>query len=282
MKLHRRSLVAIVMGLVALVYWRLRHFNPYRPMLERIELPLPPGNEPLDGMRIAFVTDTHVGPFISTRDLRRGLALLDREPVELVLLGGDYVSESNLYAAGMASALTALVVRAPLGAFAVMGNHDLPLGVDRVRTELERVGVRVLRNESVILARGGRHLAIAGIDDTIVGRANAALAFAGIPAGAPVLALWHEADFAEEAARLGAFAQLSGHTHGGQVRLPWVGSIWLPPDGQRRDMGFFDVDGMPVYLSRGLGVYRPPVRWRCPPEVTLITLKSAPVASVIH
>jgi predicted MPP superfamily phosphohydrolase len=155
-----------------------------------------------------------------------------------------------------------------------MGNHDLPLGADRVRAELERVGVCVLRNEHANVEWNGAKLAIVGIDDTIVGSADPDRAFAGIPFGTPKLALWHEADFAEEAARRGAFAQLSGHTHGGQVRLPGIGSLWLPPDGKRRDSGFFDVDGMTTYISRGLGVYRPPVRFCCPPEVTLVTLRA--------
>lgn len=271
-----RKLVAAIGGLAAIAaaYRRVRHINPYRPVLERIELLLPPGANFLDGLRIAFITDTHVGPFIREDDLRRGVALLDGEEIDLVLLGGDYVSESNLYATGMADALAYLVARAPLGAIAVLGNHDLPLGKDRIRGELERVRVRVLRNESAIVSTGGGSLAIAGIDDTVVGVPDPARAFEGIPAGTPMLALWHEADFAEVAARLGAFAQLSGHTHGGQVRLPLIGSIWLPPDGQRRDMGFFSVEGMPVYVSRGLGVYRPPVRLLCPPEVTLVTLRS--------
>ena len=271
---NQLPLIASCVAIAGAGYWRLRHINPYRPVLERIELPSPTGAAALDGLRIAFVTDTHAGPFTSADDLRRGLALFDCEPIDLLLLGGDYVSESNLYAGPMASALAPLVARATSGAFGVMGNHDLPLGVDRVRAELEAVGVTVLRNEHVVVEWHGAMLAIAGTDDTIVGSADPTTAFAGIPDGVPILSLWHEADFAEDAARLGAFAQLSGHTHGGQVRLPFVGAIWLPPDGKRRDMGFFDVDGMTTYLSRGLGVYRPPVRFRCPPEVTLVTLRS--------
>ena len=155
------------------------------------------------------------------------------------------------------------------------------MGVDRVRAELERIGVTVLRNESRLVDFNGTSLAIAGIDDTVVGHANSLRAFADIPEQTPVLALWHEADFAEEAARLGAFAQLSGHTHGGQVRLPLIGSIWLPPDGRKRDLGLYDVEGMPVYISRGLGVYRPPVRFLAPPEVTLVTLRSDRRAAAI-
>ena len=197
------------------------------------------------------------------------MALLDGFEIDLVLLGGDYVSESNLYAGSMADELAGLVARAPLGGLAVMGNHDLPLGTVRIRSELGRIGVRVLRNESVLLDWKGGRLAIAGIDDTIVGRADPDRAFADIPEGVPTLALWHEADFAEEAVRLGAFAQLSGHTHGGQVRLPMIGSIWLPADGRRREMGRYEVAGMPLYVSRGLEsigpaygyVVRPRSRW---------------------
>ncbi len=244
-------------------------------------LPLPPGAESLDGLRVGFVTDTHAGPFTSAADIARGVALFEGERVDLVLLGGDYVSESNIYAAPMADVLAPLVARAELGAIAVLGNHDLPLGVDRVRAELERIGVTVLRNESRIVSWNGSRLAIAGIDDTVVGNADPMRAFVEIPDGVPVLALWHEADFAEAAARLGAFAQLSGHTHGGQVRLPLIGSIWLPPDGRKRDMGLYEVEGMPVYISRGLGVYRPPVRFLAPPEVTLVTLRSGISAAAI-
>lgn len=265
--------LAIVAGLAT--FWRLRYINPYRPKLEHIDLPLPANATSLDGLRIGFVTDTHIGPFTSATDLARGLSLFENELPDLLLLGGDYVSESNIYARAMADIFAPLVQRMPLGAFAVMGNHDLPLGEDRVQTELERAGIQVLRNEHVIVDRHGALLAIAGIDDTIVGNAQPDRAFAGIPAEIPVLSLWHEADFAEEAARRGAFAQLSGHTHGGQVRLPFIKSIWLPPDGKRRDLGVYDVEGMPTYISRGLGVYRPPVRFRCSPEVTLVTLRSS-------
>lgn len=265
----------------ALAYWRLRHVHPYEPVLERVELLLQPDAPGLDGLRIAFVTDTHVGPFTSAADISRGIALFDNEPIDVLLLGGDYVSESNMYATPMADAIAPLVRRARLGAFAVMGNHDLPLGVDRVRAELERIGVTVLRNESRTIEWNGATLAIVGIDDSVVGKANPMRAFADVPPHVPALALWHEADFAEEAAQLGAVAQLSGHTHGGQVRLPLIGAIWLPPDGRKRDIGLYNVEGMPVYISRGLGVYRPPVRFLAPPEVTLVTLRSRNSRSAI-
>lgn len=276
MRFRRLPFVALVAVVGSVVYYLLRHVAPFRPRLERIDIPLPPDAADLDGMRIGFVTDTHVGPFTSASDLHRGLALFDTEPIDLLLLGGDYVSESNLYAEAMATAFAPFTTRADLGLIAVMGNHDLPLGAGRVQSALERTGIRVLRNAHEIVVWNGAPLAIVGIDDTIVGHPDPERAFAGVPPGVPKLALWHEADFAEQAARYGAFAQLSGHTHGGQVRFPWIGPVWLPPDGKLRDVGFFEVEGMPVYISRGLGVYRPPVRFRCSPEVTVITLRAGP------
>ena len=106
----------------------------------------------------------------------------------------------------------------------------------------------------------------------LMARADPAATFAAIPPGAAALALWHEPDYAERTAALGAFAQLSGHSHGGQVRLPGVGPLFLPRGGERYVMGLNRAAGMPVYTTRGVGVYLPPIRVDCPPEVTLITL----------
>jgi uncharacterized protein len=86
------------------------------------------------------------------------------------------------------------------------------------------------------------------------------------------ITLWHEPDWAECVVKYGAFLQLSGHSHGGQVRLPLVGPITAPAGGKRFVKGLNFAAGMPVYTTRGVGVYRPPVRFRCPPEVTLLTL----------
>jgi hypothetical protein len=125
----------------------------------------------------------------------------------------------------------------------------------------------------------GATLWIAGIDETLLGHPDPKKTFAAIPAGTRPLALWHEPQFAEEAAALGAFAQLSGHTHGGQIRLPGLGPVGLPRHGRRHIIGLNDAAGMPIYTARGVGVYRPPLRFNCPPEVTLIELVAKPAGS---
>lgn len=274
MRARPAFLTTIGLGLVAataVAVWS-RYVAPYRPRLEAVELPVPAGHESLAGFRIGFLTDTHAGPFVSPDDLRRAVAILRQEAPDLVLLGGDYISESPRYANDAAAALGELATIAPLGCLAVLGNHDLSTDRDRVTATLEERGIRVLRNRSVRVETGRGPLWIAGIDETILGKADVDATFAGIPDGSAVLALWHEPDYAAQAAAAGAFAQLSGHTHGGQIRLPGIGPLVLPPGGKLYPAGMYVVNGLHLYTSRGMGVYRPPVRLLCPPEVTIVTL----------
>ncbi len=249
-----------------------RYVHPYAPVLERIRLPLPPSKRGLAGLRIGFVTDTHVGPFVSPDDLARATSLIATERPDLVLLGGDYVSESPRYIHPTAEILGDLARSASLGAIAVLGNHDLAVSVRKVHEALEAAGIRVLRNAAMPVAFRGNSIWIAGIDDTLLGNPDPAAAFATIPDGEIPLVLWHEPEFAEAVAALGAFAQLSGHTHGGQVRLPGLGPVGLPRHGRRHIIGFNEAAGMRIYTSRGVGVYRPPIRFNCPPEVTIVEL----------
>ena len=138
--------------------------------------------------------------------------------------------------------------------------------------ELEKRGIRVLRNESARVGDETGELWIAGIDDALLGSPDPERAFASIPSGERAIALWHEPDWAEHVVQYGALLQLSGHSHGGQVRLPVAGTVAAPAGGRRFVKGLNMAAGMPVYTTRGVGVYRPPLRFRCSPEVTLMTL----------
>lgn len=249
-----------------------RRIAPYRPRLERISIAAPAGHRALAGLRIGFVTDSHVGPFFTSTDLARATALVAKEAPDLVLFGGDCISESPRYIAPAVAVLETLASKAPLGAIAVLGNHDYSVSGRRVAAALTGAGIHLLHNSARSVAYGGDELWIAGIDDMMLGDPQPERAFAGIPSGAAAIVLWHEPVRAEEAAALGAFLQLSGHTHGGQIRLPWIGALGLPEGGRRHVIGLHDAAGMPVYTSRGAGAYRPPVRFNCPPEVTIITL----------
>jgi predicted MPP superfamily phosphohydrolase len=272
----RRLLFAggLAVSLAAAQLYHARYISPYSPVLERISLTLPPGHEGLHGMTIGFLADSHVGPYFTTQDLARACNLLAGATPDLILLGGDYCSESPRFIGPAIEVLGELVRQAPLGGYAVMGNHDLSVSEAKTTKALTDAGIPILRNDAVSIGCGGDTLWIAGIDETLLGRPDPAATFAQIPTGAATLALWHEPSFAEEVTPFGAFAQLSGHTHGGQIRIPRIGAVGLPADGKRHVIGFTDAAGMPVYTTRGVGVYRPPMRFRCPPEVTVVTLVS--------
>ncbi len=260
-------------ALTAGMYWRVRHLAPYRPVVERLDIPLPPHHRQLAGLRIGFLTDIHAGPFIGPSDVKLAADLLAEESPDLVLYGGDFVSESPRHLEQSMPVLAALSRRAPLGGIAVLGNHDIFVSSSAVADSLAASGILLLRNASCRVEWQGAPLHIVGIDDTLHGRPDLDSAYAGIDPAEATLALWHEPQFAEATAARGSILQLSGHTHGGQVRLPGLRPVWLPRHGRKYIMGLDSVNGMPVYTSRGVGAYRPPVRLNCPPELTVVTLR---------
>jgi len=263
---------AIAAAALAATAYYARHVAPYRPVLERVDIPVPAAALGLVRTRIGFVTDTHLGPAMSRADIERAIQLLLDAHPDLILFGGDYLCESPRSIPDAAAILAEAANAAPYGGIAVLGNHDYSNGADRVAACLERLGVCVPRNAAVPVSLDRGCLWVVGLDDAILGRPDPEAAFRDVPAGAPVIALWHEPDWAEQTAQRGAFLQLSGHSHGGQVRLPRLGPLAAPSGGRRFVAGTHHAAEMPVYTSRGVGVYRPPVRFRCPPEVTLITL----------
>jgi len=278
---HSRRTGAVLLGAgmatgavaaLASVARRARHVTPFRPVLERVEIRVPTGLQTPPRLRIGFIADTHIGSVLRPPDVERAVALLLDAGPDLLLFGGDFVSESPRYIADAAAALGDVASATRYGSLAVLGNHDYANGAVRMMTALERRGIRVLRNESARIGDDTSELWIAGIDDVLLGSPDPRRAFANVPPTARAMALWHEPDWAEEVVDHGAFLQLSGHSHGGQVRLPVVGTIAAPAGGRRFVDGLNIAAGMPVYTTRGVGVYRPSVRLRCPPEVTLVTL----------
>jgi len=224
----------------------------------------------LDGLRILFISDVHAGPFVSAGTLGHTFQrLLATEP-DVILVGGDLVTSTCEEFVQSRGAFAEL--RAPMGVFAVLGNHDhYTRDAGRLRAMIEDVGIRVLHNRSVALARGGGSLSLAGVDDLVAGRPNLEAALEG--ADAPVLLLAHNPDVAFDAARRGVALMLSGHTHGGQIRVPGL-PVLARQSRYRLDEGRYRVGPMDLVVSRGLGATGLPVRFACPPEAVSITLRA--------
>jgi predicted MPP superfamily phosphohydrolase len=258
---------AAVAGADAL--WR----EPHRLRAEYLTLTFPGLPAGLDGLRLAQLSDLHRSLAVSQAEIERAVALTNALEPELVLLTGDYVTLGRRYAEPCAAALSAL--QAPLGRYAVLGNHDHWVSPKHVGGALQDAGITVLRNRVAPVRRGSDDLWIVGVDDAAVNLADLALALTGVPPAAFKIALLHEPDVADRMAHHPVQLQLSGHSHGGQVRLPGIGAVHLPPLGRKYPMGLRRVGPLLLYTSRGVGRVQPAVRFNCPPEVTLITLRRA-------
>lgn len=274
----RRTFLLSMLGAgLAAASWGLA--EPFVLRLEQRDVLLPDLPPSLDGLRVALITDTHIGNFAGPGLAERAGAMAAEARPDLLLLGGDLVHD---WASDQTLAATARAfgrLRAPLGVFGVLGNHDYGAGAERVRAAMEEAGVPILVNEGRKLAEG---LWLAGVDDCLAGSPDLARAMQGAPPGGCRLLLAHEPDFADQAALQTGDAlhlQFSGHSHGGQVRLPGVGPIVLPPMSDRYPAGLQRVPGrrLQVYTSRGVGVTGPPVRFLCPPEVSLLRLRRVPL-----
>ena len=165
-----------------------------------------------------------------------------------------------------------MAATAKIGAWGMLGNHDVANIRGRVMEMFEPTGIHILTNESVEIATGKGPLWLVVVDDVLLGSARLEASFAGVPANAPRIAMWHEPDLAEKVGPYGPFLLLSGHTHGGQVRLPVLGPIATPKLGKRYVSGRYQFGDMTLFVSNGIGMYRPPVRFNCPPEIVVFTL----------
>lgn len=231
---------------------------------------LPPA---LHGLTIAHLSDFHHSAVVPREHVRRAVDLANSLGADLLLLTGDYVTGDPVYIAPVATELSRL--RAPRGAYAVLGNHDHWVDAPAITAALGDIGIRVLRNASAPIAGG---LWLVGVDDIWVDAADLPAALAGVPANAPRILLVHNADFMERAeVQEHRFdLVLAGHTHGGQVRLPGRGALIVPSRyGQKYAGGLVSLPHALVYVSRGIGLVSPPVRFLCRPEIAFIRLLAA-------
>jgi uncharacterized protein len=256
-----------------------------RPQLVSIEIPLARLSEAWDGFRIAQLSDLHYDPYFSDTPIRKAIDMVNGLQPDLIVLTGDFVtapigkvSHRTAVAAAQpvepcAQLLTKL--RAPSGVLAILGNHDLNTSEVHVTTVLRSHSIQVLRNACVPLERNGKRLWLAGVDDILEGKPDLELALRGIPSAEPVVLLAHEPDWADYVSRHPVDLQLSGHSHGGQVRFPVVGPLFLPTLARKYPWGLRRVGPLTLYTNVGIGTIRLPMRFNCPPEVTLITLRTA-------
>jgi uncharacterized protein len=243
-------------------------------------IPVPGLPPKLDGFTIGLVSDIHSSSFMTKKQMDGYCSALMSYGTDLIVVPGDFVNSQTDEVYPFAESFSSL--RAPCGVYGVMGNHDFfAPDPERVAREVDACGVRLLRNDNVIITKDGVRLALLGIDD--VGRRERAAAYIqtalrGVPEGLPRILLSHRPYFLGEAAGAGMDLVLSGHTHGGQIVLGRIGPVVLTPAAIASPYisGMYSRGRTQMYVSRGIGTVALPMRVNCPPEITRITLRRGP------
>lgn len=244
-----------------------------------------------DGMRIAQLSDIHLDVYTEPFFLRHAVDRINQLNPDMVFLTGDFVTGAK----GMhrsrrllefvhgtawqcANILKELVCP---HRYAILGNHDVHVGAALVTEALTDNGITVLRNASMPIERGGGRLWLAGVDDPLESTPDPEQAIPasirGIP-HEPIVLMCHAPDYADDLLTYpsgrAVSLMLSGHTHGGQVRVPFVGALALPPLGKKYVEGWFRLQNLQLHVNRGLGTVGLPFRFDCPPEISLLTLRA--------
>ena len=246
--------------------------EPYMLTIEHERIHLDRLPKAFDGFRVVQLSDVHHGPFSDRDQIERAVATANRLQPDIIALTGDYISKERSYAAPCAEMLGHLKAR--YGVYAVLGNHDhwtdAALLTDLFRAE----GITVLINEGMHFELNGESIWLAGVDDTMVGLEDLPLALSGARSEEMKLLLAHNPVILRRAARASVDLVLSGHTHGGQVAIRGERSASGRP---RRRMlkGLGRQGNTQIYVNRGLGTVVLPIRYGCPPEISLLELRSS-------
>ncbi len=240
-----------------------------------VNLVLPRLPRKFHGYRIVQISDIHADDWMTGERVAEIVAQVNQQEPDLVAITGDIIDYPPEYVADdMIAALSDLAPRDVT--VAVLGNHDHWQGAEGVRQIVHASGIIELNNTVHTLQRSGEMLHIAGVDDVWEEQDRLDLVLEQLPAAGGAILLAHEPDFADESAATGRFdLQLSGHSHGGQVVVPFMGPPVLPYLGEKYPLGLYQVGSMLQYTNRGIGTVRPRVRFNCRPEITVITLSSA-------
>lgn len=239
--------------------------------IEKHEIKLELGECAPSQFRIVTLTDLHFDPLYEHWFLQKCVTQVNALKPDLVFLTGDFISHSSKRINELAEILGEL--RASSTVAACLGNHDFWDKPGNITKALEKAGISVLMNQHTRSVVKDGQVTIAGLQSVWGGHPDWSRASRGITAGERVLMLMHEPDYADLLSSDKRIAlQCSGHTHGGQVRLPGYGALILPRYGKRYQAGIYRVRGMQLYVNRGIGTVDKHVRFFCQPEISCLDI----------
>ena len=243
--------------------------EPYMLTIEHKQIYLNRLPRAFDGFRVVQLSDVHHGPFSNEEQIERAVETANRLQPDIIALTGDYISKERHYAAPCAEMLGKLKARH--GVYAVLGNHDHWTDAALITDLFRAEGITVLINEGMRFEKNGAAFWLAGVDDSMVGLEDISLALAGARKDEMKLLLAHNPIILRRAVRASVDLVLSGHTHGGQVAIGGERNATRPR--KRLLKGLWRQGSTQIYVNRGLGTVVLPIRYGCPPEISLLELR---------
>jgi predicted MPP superfamily phosphohydrolase len=253
--------------------------HPNSLTVETVQLKLRRLPRAFSGLRVALISDIHMGGWMNRARFQRVADLVAEQGPDILLITGDFLFGRDFpeiawqWIDDLRTVLTPLATSIPT--FAVLGNHDYWTNPGAVRKMLRRCGITDLTNTISTLTRDGQKLNLCGVDDIRAGNVLLEDVVAQLDENSAAILLVHEPDFADISAATEKFdLQVSGHTHGGQIVIPFYGPPILPRTGRKYHTGLYKVQNMFQYTTRGVGMDRFAIRFNCPPEISILVLES--------
>jgi predicted MPP superfamily phosphohydrolase len=276
MSLTRRQFLSgivaapLIGGSVLSGYARL--VEPYHYLISETDIFINELPERFENFRITQLTDIHHSKILGIDEVQRVVNLAQQTKPDMFVLTGDYATSYRRFIEPCAEALSTL--NAPEGVWAVLGNHDHYTDPELTTRALERQHIAVLNNKNTILQRGPDAIQLSGVDDWTWGGADWIKAFAGLNNKRPTILLSHQPSVLDFEEVKNVSLILSGHTHGGQITLPWLGApARFATKDLRYAQGLFKYGDVQLYVSSGTGVIGLPVRFGVRPEIAILRLR---------
>ena len=278
-KLARRDeLLVLTAGFLKRVQVDFKETYAFEVTHQPIYLPHLPSE--FEGFRIVQLSDIHHSPYLTLEHLSEAVAIANNLEPDLIVLTGDYITHTAVYIEPCAERLGDL--KAKHGVYAVLGNHDVWVNARAVTKAFERHHIHVLTNVNTEISIRGSSIWLSGIGDLMMHFHDLPAALKGTTSKFPRILLSHNPEIIEEAAYSNVDLVLAGHTHGGQFQLPLIGSpMALNRYGRRYARGLAAMQDTQIYVNRGLGTVFVPVRYQCPPEISLLELTADPLKPLI-
>ncbi|MBY7143789.1 metallophosphoesterase [Virgibacillus sp. NKC19-3] len=230
-----------------------------------------------NNFKIAQFSDTHIGFQYTLEQFEELVATINELEADLIIFTGDLVDKPHTYHwnDNLTNALTQL--NAPKGKYWIYGNHDHGgYGTEIVLDVMDQADFKLLKNSHSVIEKDNERIVLAGVDDIMLGQPDLNTTLDQVNADLFTILLAHEPDYADTTVNFPVDIQLSGHSHGGQVRFPFIGHLYTPSYAQKYVAGkyTFDHEGLSLYVNRGIGTTRLPYRFLCRPEIHVFTLNS--------